>query len=92
MSGFELGPTWTSGTDLSEEGAYFWASTGTPVTFTKWGDDHPTSDEDKNCLYINNDPREGFAWHDGNCANEYYFACEYFSTNISCSTQFPLYV
>ena len=38
---------WTAGTDQGEEGAFFWLSTGRPVTYTNWNAGEPVSKKKK---------------------------------------------
>ncbi|XP_060520346.1 lectin-like [Cylas formicarius] len=72
---------WTSGTDLAEEGNFFWLSTGRPITFTNWNAGEPNNfeyenGEQENCLELWNRDGKGLKWNDSPCSFETYFVCE----------------
>uniref|UniRef100_A0A1B0CV96 Putative c-type lectin n=1 Tax=Lutzomyia longipalpis TaxID=7200 RepID=A0A1B0CV96_LUTLO len=72
---------WTSGTDLAEEGSFFWMSTGRPITFTNWNAGEPNNfryenGEEENCLELWNRDGKGLKWNDSPCSFETYFVCE----------------
>ncbi|XP_019769942.1 mannose-binding protein C [Dendroctonus ponderosae] len=72
---------WTSGTDLAEEGNFFWMSTGRPITFTNWNAGEPNNfeyenGEQENCLELWNRDGKGLKWNDSPCSFETYFVCE----------------
>ncbi|CAH1130036.1 unnamed protein product [Ceutorhynchus assimilis] len=72
---------WTSGTDLAEEGNFFWMSTGRPITFTNWNAGEPNNfeyenGEQENCLELWNRDGKGLKWNDSPCSFETYFMCE----------------
>ncbi|EFA12925.2 uncharacterized protein tfc [Tribolium castaneum] len=72
---------WTSGTDLAEEGHFFWMSTGRPITFTNWNAGEPNNfqyenGEEENCLELWNRDGKGLKWNDSPCSFETYFVCE----------------
>lgn len=80
-SGFGHEHFWTSGTDLAEEGKYFWMSTGRPITFTNWNAGEPNNfeyenGEQENCLELWNRDGKGLKWNDSPCSFETYFVCE----------------
>lgn len=41
MEDYAILKTWTSGTDLAEEGSFFWFTTFKPLNFTYWHDNQP---------------------------------------------------
>ncbi|XP_068918296.1 C-type lectin 37Db isoform X2 [Tenebrio molitor] len=72
---------WTSGTDLADEGHFFWMSTGRPITFTNWNAGEPNNfqyenGEEENCLELWNRDGKGLKWNDSPCSFETYFVCE----------------
>nr|CAH7750839.1 unnamed protein product [Callosobruchus chinensis] len=72
---------WTSGTDLAEEGHFFWMSTGRPITFTNWNAGEPNNfeyenGEQENCMELWNRDGKGMKWNDSPCSFETYFVCE----------------
>lgn len=72
---------WTSGTDLADEGKFFWMSTGKPITFTNWNAGEPNNfqydnGEEENCLELWNRDGKGLKWNDSPCSFETYFVCE----------------
>ncbi|XP_050315554.1 mannose-binding protein C [Anthonomus grandis grandis] len=72
---------WTSGTDLADEGNFFWMSTGRPITFTNWNAGEPNNfeyenGEQENCLELWNRDGKGLKWNDSPCSFETYFVCE----------------
>ncbi|XP_037820987.1 putative uncharacterized protein DDB_G0289963 [Lucilia sericata] len=72
---------WTSGTDLADEGNFFWMSTGRPITFTNWNAGEPNNfryenGEEENCLELWNRDGKGLKWNDSPCSFETYFVCE----------------
>ncbi|XP_044766569.1 mannose-binding protein C-like isoform X1 [Coccinella septempunctata] len=72
---------WTSGTDLADEGKFFWMATGRPVTFTNWNAGEPNNfqyenGEEENCLELWNRDGRGLKWNDSPCSFETYFVCE----------------
>lgn len=72
---------WTSGTDLAEEGTFFWMATGRPITFTNWNAGEPNNfryenGEEENCLELWNRDGKGLKWNDTPCSFETYFICE----------------
>lgn len=72
---------WTSGTDLANEGSFFWMSTGRPITFTNWNAGEPNNfvyenGEEENCLELWNRDGKGLKWNDSPCSFETYFVCE----------------
>ncbi|XP_055707233.1 C-type mannose receptor 2 isoform X1 [Phlebotomus papatasi] len=72
---------WTSGTDLADEGSFFWMSTGRPITFTNWNAGEPNNfryenGEEENCLELWNRDGKGLKWNDSPCSFETYFVCE----------------
>lgn len=72
---------WTSGTDLAEEGNFFWMATGKPITFTNWNAGEPNNfryenGEEENCLELWNRDGKGLKWNDSPCSFETYFVCE----------------
>lgn len=72
---------WTSGTDLAEEGNFFWMSTGRPITFTNWNAGEPNNfeyenGEQENCLELWNRDGKGLKWNDSPCSFETFFVCE----------------
>ncbi|XP_019868852.1 C-type lectin 37Db isoform X4 [Aethina tumida] len=72
---------WTSGTDLADEGHFFWMSTGRPITFTNWNAGEPNNfeyenGEQENCLELWNRDGKGLKWNDSPCSFETYFVCE----------------
>ncbi|CAG9839320.1 unnamed protein product [Diabrotica balteata] len=80
-SGFGHEHFWTSGTDLAEEGKFFWMSTGRPITFTNWNAGEPNNfeyenGEQENCLELWNRDGKGLKWNDSPCSFETYFVCE----------------
>lgn len=80
-TGFGNDHFWTSGTDLAEEGSYFWMATGRPITFTNWNAGEPNNfryenGEEENCLELWNRDGKGMKWNDTPCSFETYFVCE----------------
>ncbi|XP_044737509.1 uncharacterized protein LOC123299247 isoform X2 [Chrysoperla carnea] len=72
---------WTSGTDLADEGHFFWMATGRPITFTNWNAGEPNNfryenGEEENCLELWNRDGKGLGWNDSPCSFETYFVCE----------------
>lgn len=72
---------WTSGTDLADEGSFFWMATGQPITFTNWNAGEPNNfqydnGEEENCLELWNRDGKGLKWNDSPCSFETYFICE----------------
>jgi hypothetical protein len=72
---------WTSGTDLADEGNFFWMANGRPVTFTNWNAGEPNNfryenGEEENCLELWNRDGKGLKWNDTPCSFETYFVCE----------------
>lgn len=72
---------WISGTDLADEGNYFWMATGRPITFTNWNAGEPNNfryenGEEENCLELWNRDGKGLKWNDSPCSFETYFVCE----------------
>ncbi|VEN40799.1 unnamed protein product [Callosobruchus maculatus] len=69
------------GTDLAEEGHFFWMSTGRPITFTNWNAGEPNNfeyenGEQENCMELWNRDGKGMKWNDSPCSFETYFVCE----------------
>ncbi|XP_067646283.1 uncharacterized protein tfc isoform X2 [Eurosta solidaginis] len=72
---------WTSGTDLADEGNYFWMANGRPITFTNWNAGEPNNfryenGEEENCMELWNRDGKGLKWNDSPCSFETYFVCE----------------
>jgi hypothetical protein len=72
---------WTSGTDLADEGNFFWMANGRPLTFTNWNAGEPNNfryenGEEENCLELWNRDGKGLKWNDTPCSFETYFVCE----------------
>lgn len=72
---------WTSGTDLAEEGNFFWMANGRPLTFVNWNAGEPNNfryenGEEENCLELWNRDDKGLKWNDSPCSFETYFICE----------------
>ncbi|EJY57928.1 AAEL011612-PA [Aedes aegypti] len=72
---------WTSGTDLAEEGSFFWISNGRPLSFTNWNAGEPNNfryenGEEEHCLELWNRDGKGLKWNDTPCSFETYFICE----------------
>lgn len=72
---------WTSGTDLADEGNFFWMANGRPITFTNWNAGEPNNfryenGEEENCLELWNRDGKGLKWNDTPCSFETYFVCE----------------
>lgn len=72
---------WTSGTDLADEGNFFWMANGKPITFTNWNAGEPNNfryenGEEENCLELWNRDGKGLKWNDSPCSFETYFVCE----------------
>ncbi|XP_050675237.1 low affinity immunoglobulin epsilon Fc receptor-like isoform X2 [Leptidea sinapis] len=80
-SGFGREHFWTSGTDLAEEGSFFWMANGRPLTFVNWNAGEPNNfryenGEEENCLELWNRDDKGLKWNDSPCSFETYFICE----------------
>lgn len=43
FAGFGNEHFWTSGTDLADEGSFFWLANGRPITFTNWNAGEPNN-------------------------------------------------
>jgi len=72
---------WSSGTDLAEEGKFFWMATGKPLTYENWNAGEPNNfkyenGEGENCLELWNRDGKGLKWNDTPCSFESYFVCE----------------
>ncbi|XP_037905530.1 macrophage mannose receptor 1 isoform X2 [Hermetia illucens] len=72
---------WISGTDLADEGHFFWMANGRPITFTNWNAGEPNNfryenGEEENCLELWNRDGKGLKWNDSPCSFETYFVCE----------------
>ncbi|KAL4711449.1 hypothetical protein ACJJTC_005573 [Scirpophaga incertulas] len=72
---------WTSGTDLAEEGNFYWMSNGRPLTYVNWNSGEPNNfryenGEEENCLELWNRDGKGLKWNDSPCSFETYFICE----------------
>lgn len=81
VSGFGFEHFWTSGTDLAEEGSFFWMSTGRPISFTNWNAGEPNNfkyenGEEEHCLELWNRDGKGLKWNDSPCSFETFFICE----------------
>uniref|UniRef100_A0A182PGF1 C-type lectin domain-containing protein n=1 Tax=Anopheles epiroticus TaxID=199890 RepID=A0A182PGF1_9DIPT len=66
---------WTSGTDLAEEGSFFWVSNGRPLSFTNWNAGEPNNfryenGEEEHCLELWNRDGKGLKWNDTPCSFE----------------------
>ncbi|CAG4946939.1 unnamed protein product [Parnassius apollo] len=80
-SGYGREHFWTSGTDLAEEGSFFWMANGRPLTFVNWNAGEPNNfryenGEEENCLELWNRDDKGLKWNDSPCSFETYFICE----------------
>ncbi|XP_022830124.1 brevican core protein isoform X1 [Spodoptera litura] len=80
-SGFGREHFWTSGTDLAEEGSFFWMANGRPLTFVNWNAGEPNNfryenGEEENCLELWNRDDKGLKWNDSPCSFETFFICE----------------
>ncbi|XP_037294816.1 C-type lectin 37Da [Manduca sexta] len=80
-SGYGREHFWTSGTDLAEEGNFFWMANGRPLTFVNWNAGEPNNfryenGEEENCLELWNRDDKGLKWNDSPCSFETYFICE----------------
>ena len=72
---------WTSGTDLADEGNFFWMANGRPITFTNWNAGEPNNfryenGEEENCMELWNRDGKGLKWNDSPCSFETFFVCE----------------
>lgn len=81
LTGYGNEHFWTSGTDLAEEGNFFWMSSGRPITFTNWNAGEPNNfryenGEEENCLELWNRDGKGLKWNDSPCSFETFFVCE----------------
>lgn len=81
LSGLGNEHFWTSGTDLAEEGNFFWMANGRPITFTNWNAGEPNNfryenSEEENCLELWNRDGKGLKWNDSPCSFETFFVCE----------------
>ncbi|XP_037033632.1 low affinity immunoglobulin epsilon Fc receptor-like [Bradysia coprophila] len=79
--GFGNDHFWTSGTDLADEGNFFWMANGRPITFTNWNAGEPNNfryenGEEENCMELWNRDGKGLKWNDSPCSFETYFVCE----------------
>nr|XP_021193280.2 LOW QUALITY PROTEIN: brevican core protein [Helicoverpa armigera] len=80
-SGYGREHFWTSGTDLAEEGSFFWMANGRPLTFVNWNAGEPNNfryenGEEENCLELWNRDDKGLKWNDSPCSFETFFICE----------------
>ncbi|XP_026499098.2 low affinity immunoglobulin epsilon Fc receptor isoform X1 [Vanessa tameamea] len=80
-SGYGREHFWTSGTDLAEEGNFFWMANGRPLTFVNWNAGEPNNfryenGEEENCLELWNRDDKGLKWNDSPCSFETFFICE----------------
>lgn len=81
ISGYGHEHFWTGGTDLAEEGSFFWMSSGRPIVFTNWNAGEPNNfkyenGEEEHCLELWNRDGKGLKWNDSPCSFETYFVCE----------------
>lgn len=81
LVGFGNDHFWTSGTDLADEGNFFWMANGRPITFTNWNAGEPNNfryenGEEENCMELWNRDGKGLKWNDSPCSFETYFVCE----------------
>lgn len=72
---------WVSGTDLADEGNFFWMANGRPITFTNWNAGEPNNfryenGEEENCMELWNRDGKGLKWNDSPCSFETFFVCE----------------
>jgi len=72
---------WTSGSDLAEEGEYYWMSTGRPVKYSNWNAGEPNNfkydnGEEEHCLELWNRDGKGLGWNDTPCSFATYFICQ----------------
>lgn len=68
---------WTSGNDLNQEGQFYWASNGRPITYANWLKGQPNNGQkNQNCLLFCNDANNDFTWDDWQCNVQYNFICE----------------
>ncbi|XP_062596421.1 hepatic lectin-like [Saccostrea cucullata] len=77
LSYHEYKKFWIGGTDRNREGSFFWASTGSSLTFTDWDRGEP-NDEDsvEDCIEISTFQTRTGTWNDNNCALKYHYICE----------------
>ncbi|XP_055536471.1 perlucin-like [Wyeomyia smithii] len=70
---------WIGGSDLAEEGNFYWHSTGVRVRYTNWKKNQPDNAQNmEHCLEIRYIPVHGWNWHwnDRVCKEQRYFVCE----------------
>lgn len=74
---------WTSGTDLADEGKFFYLSSGKDVGQLNWSKDEPNnarraeSNETENCMaYTMTDNLKFYRLFDRFCSQKFYFVCQ----------------
>ncbi|XP_055610677.1 perlucin-like [Uranotaenia lowii] len=70
---------WIGGSDLAEEGDFYWHSTGTRLRYSNWGTKQPDNARSvEHCMEIQFIPTENWLWHwnDRDCKTQRYFICE----------------
>ncbi|XP_059476545.1 lectin subunit alpha-like [Neocloeon triangulifer] len=66
---------WISGSDLYQEGAFYWDSTGRAIgPFQNWAPNEPSGDRNEHCVELNINVNH--LWNDVNCDLEKLFICE----------------
>ncbi|XP_052086005.1 C-type lectin domain family 4 member K-like [Mytilus californianus] len=69
---------WLDGSDESEEGVWFWATSGQKFTVTDWhrrtSYEPNNEDDNEHCLNIHRDL--DYQWNDAGCSNRFRYICE----------------
>ncbi|KAG5862520.1 hypothetical protein JTB14_033200 [Gonioctena quinquepunctata] len=71
LIGASTGPFWTSGTKY---GIWYWMPSVTPITYTNWGTNEPSTFTGSNCLSLVN--RNPSSWATSVCNNNLYLICK----------------
>lgn len=79
---------WTSGTDLGEEGKFFFLSNGKDVGQLNWANNEPNngkkseSNETENCMaFLSTDTLKFYRLFDTFCSTQWSFVCQNIQTN-----------
>ncbi|XP_055618599.1 perlucin-like [Toxorhynchites rutilus septentrionalis] len=70
---------WIGGSDLAEEGNFYWHATGNRIVFTNWKKNQPDNGQkNEHCMEIRYIPEHSWDWHwnDRDCKAARYFVCE----------------
>ncbi|XP_065343002.1 perlucin-like protein [Cloeon dipterum] len=68
------GRFWTSGSDIEQEGDFYWEATGALLSYTNWAAGQPNNYLEGHCVEITD--QYAYQWNDVTCTDPIMYICE----------------